>query len=219
MRRLLHILLPMTALCCLIAVPAIGQDICEPQPVDPICGDDERKQYAELAEAGFPAEELYEMFAHCAGDVVSPLADSKTITINNTIGSIFYEEMNGCGYHPQVRVAFCDVELKRDTWYGPFGPAPAGSNENVTFCFRCGGGWIPVLGTVHVTNDNGSAASPSYGFAAYAFAPPQCPSGGTGASFRVRSTLSWFFPAINPCSNNPGVVWGNRIDWDARDDP
>ena len=173
------------------------------------------------AEGGAPISDLFEAYAHCANEVAQPVGTNgpgeKVIAVNNGVGSTFYEQMNGCGYHPQIGVAACDVEVKRTTWYGNY---PTGSNEHVTFCFFCGGGWIPVPGSVHVTNDI-SGTQPSYGFMAFAVAPNACPvpGGGTGVSFPIRATLSWAVPAGNPCSNNPSLVWGNRITFDTRDDP
>lgn len=205
----------LVGLCCLLGLPAwAANEPSAPEPV-PVCGDDERIAYQEAAESGVSAEELADQFAHCRFDGSDGL--QKTITINNAVGSTFYEQMNGCGYHPQIGVAACDVEVKRTTWYGNY---PAGSNEHVTFCFQCGGGWTAVPGAVHVTNDI-SGAAPSYGFMAYAVAPPLCPppGGGTGVAFQVRATLSWAVPAGNPCANNPTLVWGNQITFDTRDDP
>ena len=205
----LHVknVLTVLALSLLVSVPGFA---AEPGP----CGDEERQAYLQAAESGMSADELMQMFAHCTEP--APAGLSKTITVNNGLASTWYEQMNGCGYHPQVGVAACDVELKRTGGYGSY---PSGSTEHVTFCFQCGGaGWVAVPGSVHVTN-NTSAASPSYGFMAYAFPPAGCPSGGTGASFTVRATLSWAVPASNACSSNPTMVWGNQITFDTRDDP
>lgn len=214
-------ILPLLGLlaCLALALPAdaaiVAPDVCTDQSA-PACGDEERQAYLQAAEDGVPPDELNAQFAHCA-DGASPLGVSqKIITVNNGVGSTFYEQMNGCGVHPQFRLASCDVELKRRTWYGNF---PWGSNEHVTFCFFCGGGWIPVPASVHVTNDV-SGVQPSYGFAAFAQVPNACPAGGTGAAYTVRATLSWAVPATNPCNAiNPGLTWGNQITFDTRDDP
>jgi len=187
------------------------------------CSDEERIAFQADVEAGIPMEELVQIYAQCADPASLPVLTSEAGVPDKTImqtatASVFYEQMNGCGYHPQIRVAACDVEVKRTTWYGPFGPPPNGSFEYVTFCFGCGGGWIPVLGSVHVTNDT-SGAPPSWGFMAYATAPTACPAGGTGISFPIRATLSWATPAANPCTTTPMMIWGNQITFDTRDDP
>jgi hypothetical protein len=202
-------LIVLVGACALLASPVVGQVTTE------LCGDAERMAFQNDAEAGIPIDELVNLYGNCANSVPSGDTTTKVITINNGVGSTFYEQMNGCGYHPQIRVAACDVEVKRATWYGPY---PTGSNEHVTFCFFCGGGWIPVPGAVHVTNDV-SGTIPSWGFMAYAAAPAACPAGGTGVSFPVRATLSWAVPAGNPCTQNPSLIWGNQITFDTRDDP
>lgn len=211
------VLIGLVGACGLISWPAAGtvsEPICGIEPL-PVCGDSEREAFLADAEAGVPIEELVELYGHCAKEALPTSMTEKTIIINNGVGSIFYERMNGCGYHPQARHAACDVEVRRNTWYGPF---PAGSNEWVTFCFFCGGGWIPIQGSVHVTNDVQGVVPPSFGFMAFAPAPANCPAG-NGVSFPIRAVLSWAVPAGNPCTLNPVLVWGNQIILDTRADP
>lgn len=185
------------------------------------CGPEEREAFLNAANDGVPPEELHALFAHCADGNQAPLVapGDKVITINNGLASTFYEQMNGCGYHPQIGVAACDVEIKQPFGFGPFGPPPAGSTEFVDFCFFCAGGVFPVQGTVHVTDDV-SGSAPSWGMMAFAAIPNVCGfPAGTGAPFRVRATLSWGAPALNPCSTAPTMTWGNQINFDTRDDP
>ncbi len=211
----------------LIALPVAAAE--QAVVTQAICGADDRQAFLNAANDGAPAEDLVAQFAHCMTDATDGLTDpgekaadlpgSNIITINNGLASTFYEQMNGCGYHPQVGAAACDVEIKQTFGFGPFGPAPFGSTEFVDFCFLCGGAWIPVQGTVHVTDDI-SGVAPSYGMMAFAFAPPACGvPAGTGAPLTIRATLSWGVPAIAPCTAAPTMVWGNQITFDTRDDP
>ncbi len=213
--------IPLAALCILLtlaALPAMAASTNETAP----CGPDERTAFLNAANDGVPADVLVQQFAHCmdAAPTQSVAQDGdKVITVNNGLASIFYEQMNGCGYHPQFGVAACDVEIRQPFGFGPFGPAPLGSTEFVDFCFFCGGGVFQSQGTVHVTNDT-TGVVPSWGMAAFGFIPPACGfPAGTGAPMQVRATLSWGVPAINPCSAAPIMVWGNQITFDTRDDP
>lgn len=188
---------------------------------DTACGPEERAAFLDAANDGVSAAELHDAFAHCADGAAQPLAapQDKIITVNNLLASTFYEQMNGCGYHPQIGVAVCDVEIKQPFGFGPFGPAPFGSTEFVDFCFFCGGGVFPVQGTVHVTDDT-TGVTPSWGMMAFARVPNVCGfPAGTGAPFQVRATLSWGVPALNPCTTTPTMTWGNQITFDTRDDP
>ncbi len=213
--------------CVLITLPVAAAEQAALEQA--VCGADEREAFLNAANDGVPAEELVALFAHCLDSATDGLTDpgekalglpeDKIITINNALANTFYEQMNGCGYHPQIGFAVCDVEIKQTFGFGPFGPAPLGSTEFVDFCFVCGGAVIPVQGTVHVT-DNISLALPSYGMMAFAAAPPACGvPAGTGAAFTIVATLSWGVPAIAPCTAAPIMVWGNRITFDTRDDP
>jgi hypothetical protein len=232
------------ALACVLVTPAtaasekiVGEKAAgEVASVQPACGAAERAAFLDAANNGVPAGDLVAMYAHCGGggsesltvvEVTAALEDreasadpvEKVITINNGLASIFYEQMNGCGYHPQMGVAACDVEIKQTFGFGPFGAPPLGSVEYVDFCFFCPGGPFPVQGTVHVTDDI-SGVAPSYGMVAFAAIPPACGMpAGTGAPLFIRATLSWGVPAIAPCTPAPVMVWGNQIDFDTRDDP
>jgi len=201
-----------------------------------VCGADQRAAFLEAANDDVPADQLVELFSHCTANGGEALVEpeekvaidggealagpvEKIITINNGLASVFYEQMNGCGYHPQLGVAVCDVEIKQTFGFGPFGPAPLGSTEFVDFCFFCGGAFILVPGTVHVTDDT-TGVLPSWGMMAFGVVPPACGMpAGTGAPLPIRATLSWGVPAIAPCTPAPTMVWGNQINFDTRDDP
>lgn len=212
---------PLVALCALLILAALPALAASPNQ-GAFCGPEERAAFLNAANNGVPAGVLVQQYAHCMDAAPAQPAvqnGDKIININNGLASIFYEEMNGCGYHPQLGVAACDVEIKQPFGFGPFGPAPAGSTEFVDFCFFCPGGVFPVQGTVHVTDDT-TGVAPSWGMAAFAQIPQACGfPAGTGAPLQVRATLSWGVPAINPCSAAPTMVWGNQINFDTRDDP
>lgn len=215
--------------CCLwtllCACALVTLSVSAAQDAEPTagCSADERAAFLDAANNGVPAEDLVQIYAHCAADTTTNTGltepGEKIITINNGLASTFYEQMNGCGYHPQIGVAVCDVEIKQPFGFGPFGPNPLGSTEFVDFCFRCAAGSFQTQGTVHVTNDT-TGVTPSWGMMAFGIIPPGCGyPAGTGAPIQVRATLSWGVPAINPCSNAPIMVWGNQISFDTRDDP
>lgn len=202
------------------------------------CGDSERQAFADAVDAGVSYEDLEAAFGHCRDDVQGDPVDDiapvdgfgveKLISIIPT-GSVFYEEMNGCGYNPQSKQLACDVEVKRTTWYGTFGPRPQGSDEFVRYCLACGTTSLTpaffdhtFLSAVHVTNERpgGSGGLPPYFFTSTAQAWPDpptttCPNT-DGAAFTVRAILSWAVPPPD-CFSAP--IWGNQITWTARRDP
>lgn len=148
------------------------------------------------------------------GDDLKALG-SASISVNNS--NIFYERLNGCGYHPQAEMASCDVELRRRGGYGGF---PGGTTEWVRFCLDCTGNgtWdYTTVGSVHVTNDI-SGGPLSFYFEAHATtfdAPAACVAnnGGWGT---LRAILSWNLKPTN-CGSRP--FWGNTIDVTMRRDP
>jgi len=135
--------------------------------------------------------------------------------VNNS--NIYYERLNGCGYHPQAEMVSCDVELRRTGGYGGF---PGGTTEWVLFCLDCNvdGAWdYTTSGFVHVTNDT-SGGPPSFYFEAHATtfdAPANCVAnnGGWGT---LRAILSWNRKPAN-CNSRP--YWGNTFDVTIRRDP
>jgi hypothetical protein len=160
------------------------------------------------------AAELEDKYGYCRGSAVP--SGTKGMTIKNT-GSVAYEEMNSCGYHPQYDNVFCDVEVKLP--YG-FGPHPSGTMEYVLFCLDCdaNGTWdFQALGSVHVTNDISGGPLPFYfnASASTLSAHPLC-TGNDGINFKVRAILSW---QAMPTSCTYTPVWGNQITFDARRDP
>ena len=206
------------ALIAAAAIPATAQ----------ICGDAERQQYLDGVAAGLSWEELSDQFAHCAGDLqpgIQPVfksADATQKVIQKTYaGSVYYEQMNGCGYNPQSKEVACDVEVKRKTYYGPY---PSGSQEFVRYCYACNTTSLnppffnsTFLGAVHVTDDKGSGGLPSYFFTASSRTWPGNPcANNDGKAMTVRAILSWALP-VPTCFSNP--IWGNQFTFTVRRDP
>jgi hypothetical protein len=147
------------------------------------------------------------------GDIRSTGAAVKSVLNAN----IFYERLNGCGYHPQAEMVSCDVELRQPFGFGGF---PGGTTEWVRFCLDCNqnGIWdYTTSGSVHVTNDI-SGAIPGYFFEAHATtfdAPGFCTVNNGGAG-TLRAILSWVLKPAT-CSSRP--FWGNTITETIRRDP
>jgi hypothetical protein len=176
-----------------------------------VCDENTRAAFQRAVEAGAAEDELEAQFGKCRETATQSL--TAVITNFNT----FYERMNSCGLHPQQRRPACDVEIRQNFGYGAF---PAGSNENVLFCFDCDLNGIfeyVVGGSVHVTN-NISPQGPSWYHSANAVAantPATC-AWGSGRTIRIRAILSW---AARPTSCAYKPIWGNWIDFQARLDP
>ncbi|QSQ20919.1 hypothetical protein JY651_37725 [Pyxidicoccus parkwayensis] len=176
-----------------------------------VCDDNTRTAYQNAVNAGATDAELEAQFGACRGTVTQGVV--ATVTNFN----IFYEKMNSCGLHPQQRRPACDVEIRQNGGYGAF---PAGSNENVLFCFDCDLNGIfeySVPGSVHVTN-NISPQTPSWYHSVNAVAantPATC-AWGSGRTIRIRAILSWSAKPTS-CASKP--IWGNWIDFQARLDP
>lgn len=194
------------------------------------CNDEAvRQEFIADVKAGATEEELELKYGGCrdyvepnqctvtsavqTADIRSIGAATKTVLNSN----IFYERLNGCGYHPQAEMASCDVELRRTFGFGGF---PAGSTEWVRFCLDCTGNGVwnyTTTGFVHVTNDI-SGFTPSYFFEAHATtfdAPAACTNNNGGAGV-FRAILSW---VLKPATCNSRPFWGNTITETFRRDP
>lgn len=219
--------LTLAALLLLAAGPAQSQ----------VCDQGVREQFAQivqelLASGADPAEieqTLEDMFGHCRDDGtvlppalkapgtdLQPRAGAFKIVVNS--GSIFYEQMTGCGYHPQAEQVSCDVELRQRFGYVPF---PTGSTEHVLFCFDCNQDGLfefSTRGNVHVTDDI-SGGPLNFYFEAHSttfHAPAGC-TANDGLNTTILARLSWFVP-VATCTSPP-QIWGNDILFTARRDP
>ena len=202
------------------------------------CGDSVRAAFAAAVAAGASEQELEDQFGHCRTVYTEPPCtsgtnavtdegfDSMTSQVKSVVGqvksvvnfNIFYERMNGCGYHPQAELVACDVEIRQLTGYGAF---PGGTNEFVRFCLDCdrNGTWdFTTVGSVHVTNNVAAGPVPSWYHLAYGLtggAPNFC-TANNGGQANVRAILSW---AVAPANCNSVPFWGNIINFTARRDP
>lgn len=177
-----------------------------PAAVD--CGDSTRQAYEADVANGLSDAELEARYGQCR---TMSLAAATVTNFNTT-----YERMNSCGWHPQAKLASCDVEIRQNTGYNPY---PSGSTEYVLFCLDCNVDGIfeySVPGSVHVTN-NVSGTPPSWYHMAYAgTSGASLCKPGDGKAFNVRAILSW---ASKPSSCNYRPIWGSWVDFKARRDP
>jgi hypothetical protein len=145
-------------------------------------------------------------------------------------GSVFYEELKGCGFYPQETRLACVIEIKRTGGYnGNVGAT--GSMEHVYFCVDWNNNGtftqLESVGQGSVQMHDAPPGSPSWFYAVYRdinlFGGPRTSAGGPGAvtqtnapSVRVQATLSWNF-APTGCNYVP--VWGNTVVFQVRLDP
>lgn len=215
------------SLCLTTCVLLLGLALAAGPALAQTCTEDDRQAFAQLVtdNPDVSEEELDAAFGHCRDNGTTlpqalrqSLGDEPSgIKIVTNTGSVFYERLNSCGYHPQAEMVSCDVELRQRFGFGGF---PGGTNEHVLFCFDCNrDGFFEFItrGFVHVTDDV-SGATPGYFFQAHSTtfdAPAQCTANNGGAT-NVRAILSWFTQPAN-CFSRP--IWGNQIDFTARRDP
>lgn len=215
----------------LLALPAVAatSDVAA-------CDETVRANFAADVAAGATEADLEAKYGECRKNLTSQATAAaqlapKSISITNN-GSIYYERMNGCGYHPQGEMLACDVEIRQPFGFG----GAAGSNEHVLFCVDCDNdlAWdYATLGTVHVTDDF-SGGTPSWYFNVYATtwgAPtwdPNTPgqlvncTANDGAAMKVKAMLSWVLrpdPVTLTSCYTFAPFWGNTITFDARRDP
>jgi hypothetical protein len=170
------------------------------------CDDASRTNFAAAVAAGATEEELEAQFGHCRDAYTEPVCPagapaiaaegirSVTSEVKSVINyNVFYERMNGCGYHPQAEMLACDVEIRQLGGYGAF---PGGTFEHVRFCMDCdrNGTWdFTTLGFVHVTNNIAPGPTPSWYHLAYAttFGAPAACTVNNGGQANVRAILQW----------------------------
>lgn len=215
----------MIRLICTVMIVGLVLSLPVSAATSTVCDETVRNQFIADVDAGATQADLEAKYGYCRTDGVVPATTSglasKSIKFSNN-GSTYYEQLNGCGYHPQGEMLTCDVEIKQR--FG-FGGAP-GTSEHVLFCMDCNSDGIwdyATLGSVHVTDDF-SGGTPSWYFNVYATtwaAPANC-TANDGLVTRVQAQLSWVLRpgqvTVNSCYNfNP--FWGNTILFDARRDP
>jgi hypothetical protein len=180
--------------------------------------------------AGFTEEELAVKYAGCTADDTQGTSAtavaagegrlrhvaSEMNVITNT-GSIFYERITQCGYHPQREEAVCAVEIRQNFGFGGRICQGPGSHEWVLLCVILGGAWVPVgVGGVHV-HDANAGSVPPWDFGVVTQAQPQLAGQlNNGQTLQARTILSWFFV---PTGCNYIPIWGNQADFRIRLDP
>jgi len=187
----------------LVAVPALAQ-------VTP-CGQT-RDDIQALLASGMTPEQISEEQNNCSGI-------PQTLTKQNTIptGSIFWEEIDACGYHPQRRELECAVQVKQRFGFAGFPGVGPGSFEWVQFCVNYGGGLVPVnISAVHV-HDEPFGNQPSWYYGVAVAADPTLHQAlVNGQTLIARAILSW---TILPVGCNFIPVWGNQADFRIKLDP
>ncbi len=157
---------------------------------------------------------ILEMDPELMDDIISKYP--YTLVITNT-GSVYFEALESCGYHPQREEFTCSMSIRRQTGYAGQPAIGAGSNEWVTVCVDYGNGLEPVdTASVHV-HDEAYNQSPNWYFSAVIQANEKLQAQvQKGQTLRARAILSWATPA-RECKYRP--VWGNQADFRIRLDP
>lgn len=210
-----------------------------PASAQTACDETVRAQFQSDVEAGATQSDLEATYAACRQNLETPTCTATTTSAATDFGvglverlkkvtnngSIYYERMNGCGYHPQAETVACDVEVRRRFGYGGF---PSGSNEHVLFCLDCNrdGIWdYATLGSVHVTDDvSGGPLSFYFNVSATTWAAPtfaNC-TVNNGTAIDVKAILSWVLrpnPVTTASCSNFNPFWGNTIFFTSRNDP
>lgn len=149
----------------------------------------------------------------------------------DTKGSVYFEELEACGFYPQESRLECVIPIKQRFGYG--GPVGSfGSHEHVLFCVDWDQNGFYTQneavgsGMVHV-HDEAGAATPPWRYAVYRdidpVGGPRTSNTGAvantitaGPTYKARAILSWY-AALPNCNATP--VWGNARDFQIRLDP
>lgn len=191
--------------------------LVEPAP-EAICKSiTSRKEVINALQVGIEPDVIAEASAACLPRAKAPTFDKNgepvQAQLNTTSLSTQYEELTGCGYHPQRRELACVVELKKTSGYGGTPPYPAqmGSFEWVKFCVYYPGWEAVNTSAVHVHDKPSFAMSPPYHYGVIVQANPRLHQAlVNGQTLWARAALSWGSPppAVSWCSQGN---WGNAI--------
>lgn len=227
------------ALLCVLGLTLLSAGSAAAQE-QPVCGDDVKAYIVEvLSKYGEKLDspeslkvqnELYEKFQYCAGDApklgkFAAAPDLSRVTFPSQfcgrvplLGSLFYEQMRCCGYHPQHRMFGCPIDIKQTFGFG-WAPFP-GSYEHVLTCvdFEDGAGFVPVaFDSVHLADANALGKAPPWEFAVLAKAWERLASLPLdGRALQARSILSW---ELRPTDCKYRPTWGNAVEYQIRLDP
>jgi hypothetical protein len=150
----------------LVAAPS-RIEIEKPERQDVMCkAVTSRTEVAKAIDVGVPPEQISDVYNKCFPQEKQPIfVKEKGIwIIPKQQSNTFYEELAGCGYHPQRRELVCVVKVKQKGGYN--GPAPQmpgtwnspGSLEWVRFCIA-----YPAISNGNTTNPP-TTLSPYNGF-------------------------------------------------------
>lgn len=147
-------------------------------------------------------------------------ANPPKIVIKDT-GSVYYEGIDSCGYHPQRREGSCSIEVKKPFGFGGQPSVGPGSWEYMAFCVY--GlpsnplGWtLQNISAVHV-HDEAFGATPSWYYTITDQAETNLHTTPVnGKTYLAKSILSW---GIKPKGCNHDPIWGNEAYYRIRLDP
>ncbi|HEC84552.1 MAG TPA: hypothetical protein ENI48_04835 [Thioploca sp.] len=193
-----------------------------PAPTDICKSVTSREEVAEALQAGIEPEQISEVYAACLPPAEPPNFNEDGEPVQNVIsskksgwGNTKFEELTGCGYHPQRRELVCVVKLKQQSGYGGTPPYPAnmGSFEWVKFCvfhFTHPIGWESVnISAVHVHDRPEIAMLPPYYYGVVIQANPRLHQAlVNGQTLWARAALSWGALPSAQAWCPPGY-WGN----------
>lgn len=178
-----------------------------------------RDEVQELLYSGVTAEQISEIYAGCVPDTTLPLAPEQFTT---PTGSVFWEAIDSCGYHPQRRELECSIEVRQQFGFAGTPPGAPGFNgpgswEWVIFCVNFGAGLVPVnTSAVHVHDEAYGFQPPWYYGVAVAADPQLHTAAVNGQSLQARAILSW---TLIPNNCNYVPIWGNQADFFIKLDP
>jgi hypothetical protein len=205
-----------------------------PVPTDFCKSVTSREEVAEALQAGIEPKQISEVYAACLPPAEPPIFNEDGEPVQNVIssqksgwGNTKFEELTGCGYHPQRRELVCVVKLKQQSGYGGTPPYPAnmGSFEWVKFCVFYNSdnppiGWESVnTSAVHVHDRPSYAMHPPYYYGVVIPANPRLHQAlVNGQTLRAGAALSWgaLPPAWPWC---PPGYWGNSKYFKIKLDP
>jgi len=197
-----------------VKAPAKAQ-IVKPAPESLCKSITSRKEVIKALQVGIEPDVIAEANAACLPPAKAPTFNRNGDPIQKvkTTANTQFEELTGCGYHPQRRELACVVKLKKTSGYGGPPPYPAnmGSFEWVKFCVYYPGWEAVNTSAVHVHDKPPSAMNPPYHYAVIVQANPRLHQAlVNGQTLWARAALSWGSPpsAVSWCSQGN---WGNAI--------
>ena len=186
-----------------------------------------RGQVEDLVRDGASQGQIQAVVADCTGNAdgsassssLENLVEKQTTTAT---GSIRWERIDACGYHPQRRELDCAVEVRLRFGFAGTPPGAPGFNgpgswEWIQFCVDYGAGLVPVnLSAVHV-HDEAYGVNPPWYYGVSVQADPTLHTAlVNGQTLRARAILSWTLVPTG-CGFTP--IWGNQADFFIKLDP